>query len=236
MVRSYAASPAKSKLTEEIVPAVVINFKKVDSNYTTQQPEVVPEKDTSKPGAHVVRTNTYWADGMGQPVPEGNGKEMVVTSVLRRVGETLPKRKRKHIRIRLPSKPEKRLFANPDAPENIIWMWLHMVIIETQFYQIPYFNSFEYGVPFVGQLDALELFYVVDLIKRAFVTGYYDEDGKLVYSRWRLFLRQLETLDFWWEISGIGLYVVIWVIIAAGEELPFDSPVPLLTIVARLQR
>jgi hypothetical protein len=143
----------------------------------------------------------------------------------------------------VPSRPEKRLFANPDAPENVIWMWLHMVrvhcaratgtafagrgfghavpaaavrlwawacaphrshrhlrwlhcqsnvdpaaliscvrlrsgdprgatrvllgwhwlgrtgwvglwqlIIETQFYQIPYFNSFEYGVPWVTQV------------------------------------------------------------------------------------
>jgi hypothetical protein len=110
------------------------------------------------------------------------------------------------------------------------------LIIETQFYQIPYFNSFEYGVPWVTQLDALELFYIVDLVKRASVTGYYDSEGKLVYSRWRIFLRQLETLDFWWEISGIGLYLVIWVIIEAGDPLPFDSPVPLLTIVARLQR
>ena len=32
------------------------------------------------------------------------------------------------------------------------WVGLLQLIIETQFYQIPYFNSFEYGVPWVTQV------------------------------------------------------------------------------------
>ncbi len=65
-------------------------------------------------------------------------------------------------------------------------------------------------------LDSLELLYIVDLVKKLFVTGYgarggacrqpaahvlgcsyVDEDGKLEYNWRKIAKRTLKTLNFW---------------------------------------
>ncbi len=144
-------------------------------------------------------------------------------------GDVVPKkrRKRKHVRFYIPKKPEDMFMVHPDSKENYVWMWVHFCMIELQFYLIPYFSAFQYESAFNWPLDSLELLYIVDLIKKLFVTGYFDEDGKLECNWRKIAARTLKTLNFWWEVSGLMFYGTT-LILHELTPRPFEPQSPIL--------